>query len=252
MQQLYNEFGENYDAIISASVDTAAEVSFLLAVFKKYGVHSVVDLGCGTGRHSVPLAENGLRVLGVDNSQTLLDIASRKSNTPNVQFLLEDVAQLKLTETYDGAICMWSTFAELPYADMLSRIKTIIKPGGILLIDNKYYPASNSYAADEFSNQVKLKNGATWNIHISDSFSNQQRIRDITYQTESETLKDTISIDILTKQDFDEIMDSFGFTISHVYYDYLPTEASDAQRIQLVYVNHNGAAPTNTMPDQVR
>ncbi|EDK72702.1 hypothetical protein TM7_0160 [candidate division TM7 genomosp. GTL1] len=69
------------------------------------------------------LASAGYDVVGIDYADKLLKIARGKSNLSNVVFLQQDVAHLKLGQTFDAAICMWSTFGELPYKEMLGKLK---------------------------------------------------------------------------------------------------------------------------------
>jgi ubiquinone/menaquinone biosynthesis C-methylase UbiE len=52
---------------------------------------NVLDLGCGTGRHSVWLASQGATVTAVDFSQGMLDEARRKPGADNVRFLAHDL-----------------------------------------------------------------------------------------------------------------------------------------------------------------
>jgi ubiquinone/menaquinone biosynthesis C-methylase UbiE len=52
---------------------------------------AVLDLGCGTGRHSLPLALAGATVTGVDFSAGMLDEARRKPGAEAVRFLVHDL-----------------------------------------------------------------------------------------------------------------------------------------------------------------
>src|SRR5439155_6053561 len=56
--------------------DYRSEVDQIVTVLAEHGpAASVVDLGCGTGRHLEPLAEAGLEVTGVDRSPAMVDRA---------------------------------------------------------------------------------------------------------------------------------------------------------------------------------
>jgi ubiquinone/menaquinone biosynthesis C-methylase UbiE len=80
MQTLYSDLAKYFDLIAAASaVDTQKEVEFLQTVFSKHTVHSVLDIACGTGRHSIALAERGYDVTGVDYSEELLKVARGKA-----------------------------------------------------------------------------------------------------------------------------------------------------------------------------
>jgi len=54
---------------------------------------SILDVGCGTGRHALPLAAAGARVTGVDFSEGMLEKARSKSGAEAVRFLHQDAGR---------------------------------------------------------------------------------------------------------------------------------------------------------------
>ncbi|HET8670931.1 MAG TPA: class I SAM-dependent methyltransferase, partial [Candidatus Saccharimonadales bacterium] len=111
MQTLYSTLGKYFDVIAAASsVNTEKEVDFLRSVFDEYHVGSALDIACGTGRHSVALAEAGYDVVGIDYADELLKVACGKADLANLSFVKQDVAHIDLGRSFDAAICMWSTF----------------------------------------------------------------------------------------------------------------------------------------------
>jgi ubiquinone/menaquinone biosynthesis C-methylase UbiE len=56
----------------------------IVEVFREHGVKRVLDLGCGTGRHSVFLAEHGFEVCGIDISETGIRIAEEWLKAKNL------------------------------------------------------------------------------------------------------------------------------------------------------------------------
>lgn len=87
---------------------TAAEIDFILSLYPIPPGSSVLDLGCGTGRHSVELAKRGFKVTGVDYSSGMLAVAEKKSRVENVKvtFVQADVRRLNIGEQFDFAICL--------------------------------------------------------------------------------------------------------------------------------------------------
>jgi len=70
-----------YDSFYAAK-DYEAECRLLERVFEKYGakpVRRILDLGCGTGGHAIPLARRGYTVVGIDRSEAMLVAAKAKS-----------------------------------------------------------------------------------------------------------------------------------------------------------------------------
>lgn len=87
---------------------TDAEVAFVCDVLALEPGASVVDVGCGTGRHAVSLAARGLRVTGVDLSPAMLARARDRAEAAGVEVeLLEaDARALPSIGPFDAAICL--------------------------------------------------------------------------------------------------------------------------------------------------
>lgn len=89
---------------------TLQEVSFLEKVLGLEPKGSLLDLGCGAGRHAIEFASRGYKVVGIDISPWLLNVARRRADNAGVQitFLQGSVADLGelLVEglAFDGAI----------------------------------------------------------------------------------------------------------------------------------------------------
>lgn len=95
---------------------------------------TVLDVGCGTGMPILNYLQNqGLKVVGVDASFKMLDIAIR--NFPATRFVLADMRYLALKEQFDAVIA-WDSFFHLQTVDqpaMFEIFKKHLKPKGILL-----------------------------------------------------------------------------------------------------------------------
>ena len=74
--------GEFYDLFENNSTTRARQekdILFWLNIAKQYG-DSILELGCGTGRITIPLIEAGFNVTGLDISESMLSLAKIKSN----------------------------------------------------------------------------------------------------------------------------------------------------------------------------
>jgi SAM-dependent methyltransferase len=89
---------------------TEAEVDFLLSIFPLIPGMSILDMGCGTGRHAIELANRGFRVMGVDISEGMLEEAQKKADKACVSVVWEHAdASLPLdfdAEPFDAAISL--------------------------------------------------------------------------------------------------------------------------------------------------
>jgi len=138
-------YAEAYDALYGDK-DYAAECDLIERLFatREGGVASVLDLGCGTGNHAIPLAARGYRVTGVDRSADMIAAAAAKAGD-GVVFRTGDIREVDLGRRFDAVLMM---FAVLGYQtadrDVLAALVTArrhLEAGGLLIFDVWYGPA---------------------------------------------------------------------------------------------------------------
>lgn len=101
---------------------------------------NILDLGCGPGLYAVPLAQQGLKVTGVDFSQNSIDYAIQKAREDGLQitYRCEDYLQLKDEARYDAVLLIFGDFCVLSPANrtkLLVNIRRALKSGGHLVLD---------------------------------------------------------------------------------------------------------------------
>lgn len=84
MKEYYNDplFYEAYakGRVPFYGVAQYEDVNLYLNIAKQYLVHSILDLGCATGRIAIPLSKNGYQVTGLDNMKKMIEIAQQRSS----------------------------------------------------------------------------------------------------------------------------------------------------------------------------
>ena len=100
----------------------------------------VLDLACGQGRHAIPLAQEGFRVVGVDYQQHLLRKARRAAREAGVDvpFVRGDMRCLPFAGVFDAVACLFTAFgyfSDAENARVLGEIARALRPGGWLLLD---------------------------------------------------------------------------------------------------------------------
>lgn len=96
----------------------------------------LIDLGCGTGRWTIPLAERtGCEAVGVDSSKEMLTKAREKDREGRVTWLLGDVERLEVDpESFDCALMSLMMHHLEDHQAAFRRVFAALRPGGALLI----------------------------------------------------------------------------------------------------------------------
>jgi ubiquinone/menaquinone biosynthesis C-methylase UbiE len=127
-----------YDRIM-ADVDYEAWCEFILGEAGKRGFRegAVLDLGCGTGNSSIPLACRGLTVTGLDGSAEMLEVARGKK--PAIDWQQADFTTFSLERRYELAIAVFDSLNNLltphQFLSCAERVYAHLLPGGLFLFD---------------------------------------------------------------------------------------------------------------------
>ncbi|MFC2023786.1 class I SAM-dependent methyltransferase [Chloroflexota bacterium] len=103
----------------------------------------ILELGCGTGRLVVPLAQEGYQVTGVDLSEAMIDRARGKVAEQDLSeratLVMQDIRRLELEDRFTLAYSAINSFMHLTSADdqltALVQIRRHLQPGGLLVLD---------------------------------------------------------------------------------------------------------------------
>jgi SAM-dependent methyltransferase len=142
-------YSKSYD-LLYHDKDYTHECDLIERIFQSYAttkIKSILDFGCGTGGHSIILAQRGYELYCVDRSQHMLSVAKRKAHEigQSITFHQADIVSVDLGEKYDACICMFTVLGyQLNNADVESTMRTVrkhLKPGGLFIFDFWYGPA---------------------------------------------------------------------------------------------------------------
>jgi cyclopropane fatty-acyl-phospholipid synthase-like methyltransferase len=109
-----NEWEEFFDGHASAYMEnsftknTLEEIDFIIEELKLPPGSRILDVGCGTGRHSVELARRGYLMTGVDISSGMLAEARKAAKKAGVQveWIHADATKFESNNRFDAAICL--------------------------------------------------------------------------------------------------------------------------------------------------
>ena len=138
----YRDLALSYDRLTN-DVDYSAVVDFYRQILDKEALQpqTAVDLACGTGSVALLLAQQGLRVTGVDMSEDMLCVASQKAqeSTNPPTFVCQKLQNLTLPKGVDLAVCALDSIDYITNpedcAKAIGRIYRILNPGGCFIFD---------------------------------------------------------------------------------------------------------------------
>lgn len=170
-EQLFENYGNKYDKE-PFTQGTLGECDFLENELAKDTSKKILDIGCGTGRHSIELTQRGYEVLGVDLSENMLEKARKKASAANLNILFEqqDARKLPYKEEFDCAIMLCEGGFSLMETDemnfaILQSASKSLKTGGKFIFTclNGLFPLFNS--VKEFMEKENTEGQANYSNH---------------------------------------------------------------------------------------
>jgi cyclopropane fatty-acyl-phospholipid synthase-like methyltransferase len=119
---------------------TEADVDFIEQRLGLPAGSALLDVPCGSGRHTLALARRGHRVTGVDISAEAVDHARRAAAEAgvDVELVLGDMRDVPQGGRFDAAVCLGNSFGYLTEPEtrtFLAALAGAVRPGGGLVVD---------------------------------------------------------------------------------------------------------------------
>jgi SAM-dependent methyltransferase len=149
---VFSAYARYYD-LLYRDKDYEAEAEYVQRLISRNAprASSVLDLGCGTGRHAAALARRGFSVDGVDRSPEMLREARHRGRVEpaevgnRLRFHEGDIRTVSLGGTFDVVVALFHVASYLTSNEDLARAfhtaRQHLVPGGLFLFDCWYGPA---------------------------------------------------------------------------------------------------------------
>lgn len=221
--RLYDNLFEKY----------TTDIPFYLALADKYG-DPILDLMCGTGRVTIPLARKGFSVTGLDMSTEMLEIARRKAAEAGIEIdwvnadgrdfflkrkyqliLIAFTSLLQLTERREMETCLTSIKANMEYDGRF--VIDIFNPDFTILLRNP---------EDRFPVGEAEDPGGRGKVIITECTTYNAADQILTvrwfyrYDDDGEEMTHDFRLRILYPQEIDALLRYFGFIIEDKFGDY--------------------------------
>ncbi len=183
----------------------------------------ILDVGCGTGIVTVPLAETGLETVGVDLTQAMLERAREKARgRDNLSFHLANALDFRLDTRFSLALMTGNAFQQFLSEDeiqtLLANIYAHLREGGLLIFDTRLPEGYDLSLDDKFQFYQTYTDPSGQEVRYFDkqtrydaqtgllSFEMKRRYADGTERRSSETIKFTpleTLLDLVQKSGFE-------------------------------------------------
>ena len=147
--EAYTGFAEVYDLFMD-NVPYQEWSKYLVSLLQEYQVSEglVLELGCGTGKMTRLLAQAGYDMIGVDNSQEMLqiaklrvvdDIKDMEQENADILYLLQDMREFELYGTVKAVISVCDSINYILEEEDLRKVFQLVNnyldPGGVFIFD---------------------------------------------------------------------------------------------------------------------
>ena len=140
--EAYTSFASVYDTFMD-NVPYGEWGGYIYTLLCRYGVKSgiILDLGCGTGTITEILAGYGYDMIGVDNSEDMLELAMEKriASGHDILYLLQDMREFELYGTVRAVVSVCDSVNYITEPEELAGVFRLVNnyldPGGIFLFD---------------------------------------------------------------------------------------------------------------------
>lgn len=139
--EAYSGFAEVYDLFMD-NVPYEEWNTYLSGLLQEYGISDglVLELGCGTGKITRLLAKAGYDMIGVDNSEEMLQIAREQGEEGDgILYLLQDMREFELYGTVRAVVSICDSMnyilEEADLREVFRLVNNYLDPGGIFIFD---------------------------------------------------------------------------------------------------------------------
>ncbi len=228
MKAEYDGFASFYDLEYGHKND---DIEFYLHVAREIG-GPILEIGAGTGRLTLPLAQEGHSIWGIDNSGKMLEKAEEKKQTlpghviPEIHFEQQDMREFSLDQTFNLCIIPFRAFLHNLNIDdqlkTLDRIYEHMEPNGILAFD-LFVPLysmlaktqwQDSFAPEELADP---KAGVSISTQVDHDPVEQLLTINNTYRVNDKVEEQVMKYRYIFRYEMELLLNMAGFTVEQVY-----------------------------------
>jgi ubiquinone/menaquinone biosynthesis C-methylase UbiE len=217
----------------------SAERFYLEEAEKRGG--RVLELGCGTGRLTLAIAQNGIDIVGVDLSDSMLEAPRRKARAAGVEvpFVHADMRDLNLDGQFATILIPGNSLLHLltnqELMQCLAGVRRHLAPGGRLVFDISKWEMSR-YARDPAQRYPAFTQGEI-TVEETSSYDAAAQVRDVIWYLSTASAADFRKIEyrlrVIFPQELLLLLESAGFNLEARYGEFTrePLVASSRRQV---------------------
>ena len=230
-------FDTPYYHKLYANHDDGEARSFLDALIGQLGLtqgSSIIDIGCGKGRHSKYLASKGFDVTGIDLSLASINEA-RKSQTPSLNFVQHDMRHPFGKNRYDYVFNFFTSFGYFKNEEenntVIRNTSDALKPKGMLVLDYLNVAYAENHLVPEEEKEI---DGIVY--HLNRWMNNTHFFKKITIGENvfDEPIQYTEQVSKLNLDQFEYMLALHDLEIEEIYGDYHLSPYNSQQSPRLI------------------
>lgn len=216
---------------------TAKEVDFIISQLNLPPTASLLDVGCGFGRHSIELAQRGYAVVGLDPSVAMIAAAQAGAELAGVSVDFRQVRGESFTtrQQFDAALCLFTTLGQVSESGensgLVAQVYKALKPGGRFVVE------------------VPQRETTVRNLKTFEKFGQGDRYTAVTRQfnPDNNTITETFNVvspsstrqyllcyRLYSLAELNSLLDQAGFSVVTTYADYEGTPLGPESPTMLV------------------
>ena len=243
--EAYSGFAKVYDLFMD-NIPYEEWTDYVKELFAEEGVKDgiLLDLGCGTGSVTELLAKSGFDMIGIDNSEEMLEIAMEKraESGLDILYLLQDMREFELYGTVKGVVSICDSMNYIlddgELLDVFKLVHNYLDNEGVFIFDMKTMHEYANVMADNTFAEDREESSFIWeNYYDEEEEINQYDLSIFVKEEDGRYRKyeETHLQRAYEQQCVEELIKESGLELLHVYDAFtreLPAE--DSQRIYFV------------------
>ncbi|MHA2298011.1 MAG: class I SAM-dependent methyltransferase [Candidatus Hodarchaeales archaeon] len=246
MKNRFLDSGIHYDLLINWEKRLETEIRFLLDIMERneHVPETILDVGCGTGRHADDLVTRNYKVTGIDVEESMIIEARKRS--PGANFITGDFLDESILKgvIFDSIISFGNSVGLMAqssgYEEIIAKFSTIIrKPAGLLIFQTLNFERERNgwskprYIIREDGEYIFLRKFATSEKHV-----HPEIVTLFKQENNDEWEMDVLgpaNIPRINSDDFLKLLKKYDFTVE-LYGDYKMTPYDSEKSVDMVFV----------------